>query len=56
MQLDLFVLEEQYNILEGDELQTCKTCQKENPYTYFTKPKLISQVMILGVRVVEKNK
>ena len=28
--------------------------KKKKPYTYFTKPKLISQV-ILGVRVVEKT-
>jgi hypothetical protein len=33
-----------------------RLAKKKNPYTYFTKPKLISQVMILGVRVVEKNK
>ena len=37
MQLDLFVLEEQYNILEGDELQTCKVCQKEKPLHLFPK-------------------
>lgn len=39
MQLDLFVLEEQYNILKGDELQTCKTCQKEKPLHLFHKTK-----------------
>jgi|TARA_B100001094_G_scaffold204158_1_gene198089 hypothetical protein len=35
MQLDLFVLEEQYNVLEGDEFQTCKVCQKEKPLHLF---------------------
>ena len=35
MQLDLFVLEEQYDILEGEEFQTCKVCHLEKPLDRF---------------------
>ena len=50
MQLDLFVLEEQYNILEGDELQTCKTAKRKPLHLFPDKTN--KSVMILGVRAV----
>ena len=62
MQLDLFVLKEQYNILEGDELQTCKICQKEKPLDRFyqqgkyTKSTLCKACAIEGVAWRKKER